>query len=149
MEYEITVVELPAKHLVGLSKRMSFADAAEECPALWEAFMIRRGEVPNVVEDYDYTYGVSANMEKNGDFDYWAALPVSSTTEIPSRMQSLTLRAGKYAKCVVDLKSIKDAYDFLYGEWAKSHPVDFQSACFERYARDWSEAGIELYVPLS
>jgi len=152
MEYEVTVVELPAKKLVGLRERMNIADAKEKCPELWETFMLRYREVADVAEDY--SYGVSTSMEEDGDFDYWATLSVSSTDTIPARMECLSLPAAKYGKCVVDFASLEDAYKFLYGDWAKAqegkgYPVDFKAPCLERYARDWSEVGIELYVPLS
>ncbi|MDR0250053.1 MAG: GyrI-like domain-containing protein [Burkholderiales bacterium] len=151
MKYEVTVVELPAKQLVGLSERISMADAKERCPALWRAFWLRRGEVTDIVENC--AYGVSAHMEENGGFDYWATLPVSPTANTPSGMKRLTLRAGKYAKCTIDLASMEEACEFLYGEWAqaqKDHPVDFAAACFERYANDWQETDtFEFYVPLS
>jgi predicted transcriptional regulator YdeE len=151
MEYEVTVVELPAKQLVGLSEHMSMADAKEKCTALWEALWRRREEVADTVESY--AYGVSTNMEENGAFDYWAMLPVAPTASAPSGMKCLTLRAGKYAKCTTDLASIEKAYGFLYGEWAqaqKAHSVDVTAACFERYANDWQETDtFELYVPLS
>lgn len=151
MKYEVTVVDLPARQVVGLCERISVANAMEKCPVLWEAFMSRHGEIANAVGDS--AYGVSANMTENGHCDYWATLPVSSTDNIPPGMGCLTLRAGKYAKCArVDLASIGKAYEFLYGEWAqaqKEHPVDFTAACFEQYARDWNETSFDLYVPLS
>jgi len=151
MKYEVSIVELPAKQLVGICERMNMADAKEKCPAMWEALWLRREEVADVIESY--AYGASANMEESGAFDYWATLPVSATANIPSGMKCLTLRAGKYAKCSTDLASIEMAYQFLYGEWRESekeHSVDFTAACFERYANDWQENDtFELYVPLS
>jgi predicted transcriptional regulator YdeE len=151
MKYEVTVVKLPAKQLVGLSERVSMADPKERCSALWEALRLRRGEVTDIVENC--AYGVSTHMEESGSFDYWATLPVSPTANTPSGMRSLTLRAGKYAKYTTDLASVEKAYAFLYGEWTqaqKDHPVDFAAACFERYANNWQESGtFELYVPLS
>jgi predicted transcriptional regulator YdeE len=151
MGWDVTIVDLPARQVVGLSERISVAEAAGKCTALWEAFMPRRGEIADIAEGY--AYGVSANMAENGDFDYWVAMPVSSAGKIPSGMGCLTLRAGKYARCVTDLASLEKAYEFLYGEWAQAqeeHPVDFAEACFERYAHDWEETSpLELYVPMA
>jgi len=151
MEYEVTVVELPARQLVGLSERMHMRDAKEKCPALWKALMLRREEVAGLSENC--SYGVSTCMGENGEFDYWATLPTSPSVHAPSGMKCLTLRAGKYARCTVNLASLEKAYDFLYGAWAKTqkaHSVDFAAACFERYAEDWQVTGtFELYVPLS
>lgn len=45
-KYDVTVVEYPAKRLVGLKVRTSMQHAAEDCPALWMTFGPRMGEVP-------------------------------------------------------------------------------------------------------
>ncbi|MCL2020775.1 MAG: GyrI-like domain-containing protein [Betaproteobacteria bacterium] len=151
MAYDVTVVDLPARQLVGLRERVNLADASVKCPALWERFMPMCIEISDATEEY--AYGASTSMAENGEFDYWATLPVLSTVNIPVGMEHLTLRAGKYAKCVVELASIEKAYKFFYGEWARTrteHPVDFTATSFERYAIDWQETGtLELYVPLS
>jgi predicted transcriptional regulator YdeE len=151
MEYDVIIVDFPARQLVGLSERISVAEATKKCTALWEAFMPRHGERANVSEDY--AYGVSTNMTETGDCDYWATLSVSSADKIPSGMGCLTLRAGKYARCIVELATIEKAYEFFYGEWAQTqtvYSVDFTAPCFERYARDWEETGtLELYVPIA
>ena len=147
MAYGVTIVELPAKRLVGLSARMSMSECGEKCPALWEKFIPRMSEVNDAAEEF--SYWVSVGMEEDGSLNYWAAAAVSPQAKIPAGMSSLNIRAGKYATYATSLESLGDAYAYLYGEWAKTHPVDFTSACFERYAREWQEGDpVELCVPL-
>ncbi|MDR2528213.1 MAG: GyrI-like domain-containing protein [Synergistaceae bacterium] len=149
MAYDVTIVELPAKRLVGLSERVNMSEYGEKCPALWEKFISRMSEVNDVAEEF--FYGASVDMEEDGSLNYWVTAAVSpqAKIKIPAGMSELSVRAGKYATHVTSLESLGDAYTYLYGEWAKTRPVDFTSACFERYAREWREGDpIELYVPL-
>jgi predicted transcriptional regulator YdeE len=147
MAYDVTIVELPAKRLVGLSARMNMSECGEKCPLVWEKFGPRMSEVKGVVEES--SYGVSVNMEENGDLDYWATMAVSPEAPVPAGMSALSLRGGKYALCNSTLDSIGGVYTYIYGEWAQTHPVDFTSACFELYAKNWQEGDpVGVYVPL-
>ena len=150
MSYKVTVVEQPARHLVGFYVRTNFNNTHIECPALWGKFAPRMEELASVAEEG--SFGASGNME-NGSFDYWAAMAVPNGAKTPSDMSCLDVKGGKYAECLVEnMADISSVYQYIYGEWGNTqneYRVDFTSACLEFYRKDWREGDpVTLYVPL-
>jgi len=151
LSYKVTVVEQPARRLIGLRVRTNMRDSQKECPALWEKFMPSMEELASIAEKG--SFGVSVNMEENGDFDYWAAMAVPQDAKPPSGMNCLEVKGGKYAECVVEnLADIGTAYQYMYAEWEKTqddYRVDFTVACLEFYPKDWRDRDpVTIYVPL-
>jgi AraC family transcriptional regulator len=151
MSYKVIVVEQPARRLVGLSVRLNMRDSQKECPALWEKFMPKMGELAAVAAEEGW-FGASANMDEKGAYDYWATMSLPKDAN-PSDMDCLEAKGGKYAECVVeDMTDIGAAYEYIYGEWGNTqndYRVDFSAACLEFYDKDWRpEKPITLYVPL-
>ena len=151
MDYKVTVVEQPARRLVGLCARANMRETQKECPALWEKFMPRMEELASIAEEG--SFGASVNMEESGGFDYWAAMALPQGAKAPSGLDCLEVRGGKYAECVVeDMADLGAAYEYIYGEWGNTQSdnrVDFTSACLEFYPKDWKYGDpVTIYAPL-
>ncbi len=150
-EYKVTVVEYPAKRLVGMKVRTSMHKAQQDCPALWQTFGPRIGELSPADCGYPGSYGVSVMLNAE-DFDYWATVEMPSAA-VPAGMDCIDIPAGQYATCTVpNLEKLGDAYMYLYGEWPKSQTgctFNGQAPCFELYPPNWQcQDSFEIFMPL-
>lgn len=149
-KFAVQVVERPEASLVGLQVRTSMDKAGVDCPALWERFGPRMAEASGKMPAE--SFGVSTDMEENGGFSYWAAVP-GQAGHIPADMLPVTLPAGLYARCQVkSLGHLGAVYTFLYQEWGagqENYAVNFAAPCFERYDAAYLKDGsLEVFVPL-
>lgn len=157
---EATVVELPARHLVGMSVRTSMKTATADCTALWEQFFPWMCRV-NGLQGGGYacpSYGLSMDADmQSGQFTYWATIEVQSQfadpAQWPSGISSVTLAAGPYVGIgVVSLSKLSEAYMHIYGPWAQSqhaYSLDYSGVCFEYYDERYLKDGsLEVFAPL-
>ncbi len=98
MEPRIETIE--PKKLVGMHMEMSLAN--NRTPELWRTFMPRRGEVKNRVDSNYISMQVYGENRENlfaptATFEKWAVVEVSTDKDIPDKMESYSLRGGKYA----------------------------------------------------
>jgi len=151
MSYKVTVGEQPARRLAGLSKRLNMRDSHKECPILWEKFMPIMKELAPIAGEG--SFGVSVNMDEKGDFDYWAAVAVTQDSIVPSGINCMDVKGGKYAQLVVtNLANVSEAYQYIYTEWGKTqndYRIDFTAACLEFYPKEWKDGDpVTIHVPL-
>ncbi len=151
-QYQVAIVEYPAKHLTGVKVRTTMQKAHQDCSALWQNFGPRMGELLSAGNGCPESYGVSVMLNAE-DFDYWAAFETVSSITVPPDMASLDLPAGQYAKCAVSsLEKLGDGYMYLYETWPKSqseYTFDEQAPCFELYPANWQLTdAFEIYMPL-
>lgn len=157
---EALVVELPAKHLVGLKVRTSMKTASVDCVALWEGFAPWMWRVYGL-ESYGYAcpyFGLSMDADmQSGQFTYWATIEVQSNfadpVHWPDGFEAVTLAAGPYVGTgVASLSKLTEAYTHLYGPWVHSqhdHELDFSGICFELYDECFLKDGsLEVFAPL-
>ena len=144
--FAVSVVDFPAKQLVGIKVRTSLAQAQRDCPALWQGFC------RHVPADYGKAaYGISVMLNAQ-DLDYWAAFE-STSGQTPAELAPVEIPAGAYARCLVpNLESIGAGYMFLYQTWLAGQSewkLNERAACFELYPADWTPAApFELYMPV-
>ena len=151
MDYNVTVTEQPARRLAGLRARVNMRDSQKECPALWEKFMPSMERLASIAEEG--SFGVSVNMDENGNFDYWAAMAIAQGAEAPSDMSCLDVKGGKYAQVVVaDIADLGAAYQYMYSEWENTqndYRVDFSAASLEFYPKGWQDGDpVTVFAPL-
>ncbi|WP_310601184.1 GyrI-like domain-containing protein [Desulfobulbus sp.] len=154
-KFAVDIVALPEVVAVGLKIDTHFAQAAQGCPALWQAFMPRMHEVSGKApeEVHGESYGISTDMQEHGAFTYWAALP-GDPNNLPAGMQAVRLPKGVYARCRVDsLAKIGEIYTFLYQGWDAAragYAVNYAAPCFERYDEAYiTDGSFALYVPVN
>lgn len=150
-EYIVTVVEYPAKRLIGMKVRTSMAKADTDCGALWQAFGPRLEELPKGAGGRG-SYGVSVMLNAE-DFDYWAAVEMAPSAAVPDGLGGLGLPAGLYAKVTVpNLDRLGPAFMYLYEAWPKSQPgyaINYQVPCFELYPPNWQVTdALEAFMPV-
>ena len=63
-DFNVTIVEHPAKRLTGIRVRSNMAKAQEDCPALWQRFYPSYAQVMPAA-----AYGVTVMINAE-DFDY-------------------------------------------------------------------------------
>lgn len=145
-EFNVTVVDFPAKHLVGMKVRTSMSKAKEDCPAIWQTFC------PKMASIYSTEgYGVSVMLNEQ-EFDYWAAAEAGDKP-LPEGLGHIDIPAGKYATCTVpSLEKCGEGYMFIYQTWLgsqKDWQLNMAAPCFELYPSDWTPDGpFALYVPV-
>ena len=145
-DFNVTIVEYPAKRLTGIKVRSNMAKAQEDCPALWQSFC------PKMPDTFGKEcYGISVMLNKQ-DFDYWAAAEAPEGA-CPAGLEPMGLPAGNYARCVVpNLENIGAGYMYMYQTWLAAQgdwKLNEQAPCFELYPADWNPAmPFELFMPV-
>lgn len=152
MNLDITIKELPAKSLVGLSVRTNMQSAATDCPAIWRNFGPQIELLASRLGMRE-SYGASVMLAEDGTFDYWAAVEVPPETVAPEGMKTLALPAGFYAcASVANLEQLTPAYSAIYMEWAPrqtEYALNMEAPCVEVYRENWQPSDpIDVWVPL-
>ena len=147
--YDVTVSEFPAKKLVGLKVCTNMTDAQMDCPAIWQKFGLRFGEVGGTSQE---SYGVSIMLNES-DFDYYATVELTPDRAVPSDMVTVEIPDGKYAHCTVaNLGKLGEGYTFLYGNWPKTqteYTPNVVAPCFEIYPPNCQlDSPFEIYMPV-
>ncbi len=150
-DFTITVVDCPAKSLVGMKVRTTMQKAQADCPALWQEFGPR---IDALCPGGGCTgaYGLSAMINET-EFYYWAAVEAEAFAEVPAGLERADLPAGRYAACPVpNLEKLAEAYTHLYTTWLPSAPgyvINEQAPCFELYPSNWQLSdAFALYMPV-
>lgn len=143
-DFNVTIVEYPAKRLTGIKVRSNMAKAQEDCLALWQRFCLNYEQVMPAT-----AYGVSVMLDAE-NFDYWAAVE-DKDGRLPADLEHVDIPAGKYAVCSVpNLASIGEAYMFFFQKWLASqqaYAYNEQAPSFELYPPHWSpENPFEIYM---
>ncbi|MGL6193470.1 MAG: GyrI-like domain-containing protein [Thermoguttaceae bacterium] len=152
MSFEVSIIEFPAKHLIGMKVATNMQKAQADCPTIWHTFGPRMAEVSACDCGCSGAYGISI-MHNENDFDYWAAVAAKSGAAVPSGMGTIDITAGAYAKCTVpNLKQLGEVYMYVYTQWVngqKEYGLNMQAPCFELYPTNWQpDDSFEIYVPV-
>lgn len=87
-DFNVTIVEYPAKRLTGIKVRSNMAKAQEDCPALWQRFCTDCAQGMPAA-----SFGVSVMLDAE-NFDYWAAVE-DKDGRLPADMEHVDIPAGK------------------------------------------------------
>ena len=152
MSLEITVKELPGRHLVGMVIRTNMQKASTDCPAIWQTFGPQMASL-SAGTSISESYGLSVMIAEDGTFDYWAAVEVSADLPLPANMATMELPGGLYACAVApNLAQLAEAFGTMYMEWPQQqseYGVNMQAPCVEVYRGSWTPGDpIELWVPV-
>ncbi len=108
-------VSLPVFALVGLKMRVQ--PQGKVPGQLWDEFGPRMGEIRHRAGP-DVAYGLTNNMDMDlGEFDYMAAMQVSSAVDIPDGMASFNVPAQHYAVFPCTIPTLREVFDQIYGVW--------------------------------
>jgi AraC family transcriptional regulator len=122
-------------------------------PSQWQRFVPHIGSVPSQVGDI--TYGVAANFDDDGAFDYIAGVEVSRFADLPEGFTTIRLPPRRYAVFTHrgHVSSIPATMKAIWGEWLPASGHKFADApFFERYDGRFNprtgEGEVELWLPL-
>ena len=149
---EPKILTKPAFTVIGMKYRGK--NEHEEIPQLWGKFMDRASEIVGKV-DPQVCYGVEDNYdETSGEFDYVAALEVSSEADVPAGMVKWEVPDRTYAVFTCTLPTIREAYNSAYKSWLpESGYQRTPGPEFELYDQDFDphvlSSPMYLYVPVN
>ena len=111
---------LKSTKLIGIHMKMSLAK--NKTAELWQKFMTRRAEVRNrSTRDYIsmQRYGKDWHFSPEAPFQKWAAVEVSSFSEVPHDMDTYTLSGGLYAVFVHQgpASAAVKTMQYIFGQW--------------------------------
>jgi AraC family transcriptional regulator len=144
--------EKPAMFFAGLSARYhQGGDPA--IPSQWQRFMPHIGNVPHQVGEV--TYGIVANFDDEGAFDYICAVEVSRFADLPPELTTIRVPQSRYAVFTHrgHVSSIPATMKTIWSDWLPSSGHKFADApFFERYDERFNprtgEGEVELWLPL-
>lgn len=150
---DITVVARPSIAIIGMHIRTTLEKAPVECALLW-----REEFGPRLKRDFAFcakeTYGISWIVdEKNGMFDYWAALPAQENCPVPTGMSRARLPEGLYAQLAVSaIDKISEASACVLSEWLprqRAYCANTQAPSYELYPADYLQTGsFVIFFPI-
>ena len=122
MNQQPGIVTLEAKKLIGMSIRTTPEDMMTV--GLWRAFMPRRKEIPNTIDNVVYAVQVfdelpNYHMKEAIKFTKWAAVEVSDSLNKPEGMHSLDIPAGQYAIFIHEGRSeyFHQTMQYIFESW--------------------------------
>ncbi|THB73443.1 MAG: AraC family transcriptional regulator [Desulfobacteraceae bacterium] len=133
-----------------------------EIPQLWQEFMLRWDEVPNLANPR-HSYGVCTVPENSGEtqeagmaFEYVAGREVQTFEKIPDGMVAREVPGGKFAVFTHygPLNNLKQTIEYIYGEWTRKGEYTIRgNVDFEFYNEKFDPAGspaseLFLYIPI-
>lgn len=138
--------------LAGLSERYSF-ESIQGIPALWQRFIPHLGQVPGQVGRI--AYGVCANGDDAGNFEYMAGVEVASFDELPPEYSRLRIAERRYAVFFHrdHISTIRATVRAIWNQWLpqSGHAVA-DAPSFERYDERFDSergiGGVEIWVPI-
>jgi predicted transcriptional regulator YdeE len=147
---KITIEDLPERLLLGNWMRLNINTVAEDYPILWAAFSRRIAKIGNLADRP--LYGVCANHQIGGSFDYWTAIEILPGTPNLNGMFPFPIPAGAYA-CLFKPQgaTLIDSYASIYKslDLLDDYALNRQSPSFELYGLSGDQKqDVKICVPL-
>lgn len=147
---------LKSMKLVGISMKMSLAD--NKTAELWQRFMPVCSEVKNRVNT-DFIsmqiYGEDWTFSPDAQFEKWAAVEVSTFSEIPANMETYMLQGGKYAVFIHKgpAGNAAQIMQWIFGKWLPDSEYlldnrEHFEILPENYRPQDTEATEEIWIPV-
>ena len=157
MEPRIEV--LNKKKLIGKHMTMSFA--ANKTALLWKSFMPRRKEIINTLSTdlislqlYDNSFSFT-EFNPDKEFEKWAAVEVTSFSNVPNEMETYTLPGGLYAVFLHKGAAATGTktFGFIFGEWLPKSIYSLDDRPHfeilgDKYKNDDPESEEEIWIPI-
>ncbi len=154
------IVNNPKIILVGLKIKTSLSE--NKTGDLWQSFLHRFNEIDERIGERYFSvqiYSKGQSMENFtpiSTFEKWAAIEVKGVNELPKKMESLTIPAGKYA--VFKHKGIASDFfrtsQFIFGTWLPSSEYELDDRPhFEILGKDYlgpndPNSEEDVYIPI-
>src|SRR5262245_22295032 len=138
--------------LAGLNDRYT-CESSAGIPAQWQRFMPRFGNIPG--QAGYVSYGVSYNVDDDGNFDYLCGVEVPDFSRLPPDIDRLRVPAHKYAVFThrAHISTIRRTRNTIWSVWLPRSGYQAADAPnLERYPEEFDGAtglgGVEIWVPI-
>jgi len=147
---------LPAFMVVGMRRRCTSAASDNGIPEFWNTLKSLESEIGNMA-DPAHRYGICMPVESGGahDFDYVAAVRVTSIDRLPAGMEGIHIDEQKYAVFTAKgVQNIIPLYGYISGRWIRENDYSWAKAPdFEFYDRRFDpdrpfESEVDIYIPV-
>lgn len=143
---------LPTLLIAGIGAR--YAQGGDPAiPSQWQHFAPHLGHVPEQVGDV--AYGVGANFDDEGAFDYIAGVEVSRFADLAPDFTTIRIPARRYAVFAHrgHVSSIPATMSGVWRDWLPASGHKFADAPFferydERFDARTGNGEVELWLPL-
>jgi AraC family transcriptional regulator len=142
----------PPLLIVGSLQRYHRDDAAG-IPSQWRILDPHVGHIPGEVPYI--TYGVVANSDDQGNFDYLAGVEVADFSDPPEGLSTLRIQAQRYAvfRHAEHISTIRKTMHAIWAVWLPNSTYDAADApMFERYGPEFDgrtgQGGLEIWLPV-
>lgn len=138
--------------IAGIGERHKMA-GAPAIPLQWSRMVPFLGTLPT--EKYGLTYGVCANPDDDGAFDYIAGVEVERFGDLPPELTSIRLPARRYAVFTHEghVSALPQTFNAIWAHWLPASgekPAD--APTFERYDDRFDpqtgQGVVEVWLPL-
>lgn len=143
--------------ITGVLQRYGCEDGGAGIPSQWRRLVPHLGHIQNQVGGAlaDVTYGVCANSDDHGNFDYLAGVEVTEFSDLPADFATLRIPAQRYAvfRHVEHISQIRTTMRAIWTVWLPASPYEAADApLFERYGPEFDprtgEGGLEIWLPV-
>ncbi|MBW8859207.1 MAG: AraC family transcriptional regulator [Caulobacter sp.] len=143
--------------IAGVLQRYGCEDGGAGIPSQWRHLAPHLGHIQNQVGGAlaDVAYGVCANSDDHGNFDYLAGVEVTEFSDLPADFATLRIPAQRYAvfRHVEHISQIRTTMRAIWTVWLPTSPYEAADApLFERYGPEFDprtgEGGLEIWLPV-
>ncbi|TPN01355.1 AraC family transcriptional regulator [Mesorhizobium sp. B2-1-3A] len=138
--------------IAGLGERYT-CETSAAIPMQWQRFGPYIGNIPG--ETGDVAYGVCANGDDAGNFDYVAGVEVTDFSDRPRELSRVRIPAQKYAVFAhrEHISTIRRTVNTIWNKWLPASGHEIADAPeFERYGPEFDprsgDGGLEIWVPI-
>jgi AraC family transcriptional regulator len=118
---EPEIVTVGPFNFVGLSERVSFANAPRLVPGLWRQFMPHYESIPDKAQPIPA--GVTTTLDEDGNFDYVCAVEVKRFGDVPAPLVKVTVPKQTYAvfQHRGHISTVNQTFDAIWNDWFPLH----------------------------
>jgi AraC family transcriptional regulator len=143
--------------IAGVLRRYGCDDGGAGIPSQWRHLAPHLGHIQNQVGGAlaEVAYGVCANSDDHGNFDYLAGVEVTEFSDLPPDFATMRIPAQHYAvfRHAEHISQIRTTMRAIWTVWLPASPYEAADApLFERYGPEFDprtgEGGLEIWLPV-
>jgi len=151
------IENLNEKKLIG--KRLTMSSADNKTGDLWRNFMPRRRYIINnltndMISMQVYKPTHFKDFKLTNEFEKWATVEVSNFDNVPTDLETFTLKGGLYA--VFDYKGLStdnSIFQFIFGSWIPDSEYDLDDRPHfeilgDKYKNNDPTSEEEIWIPI-
>ncbi|HZF29323.1 MAG TPA: AraC family transcriptional regulator [Gammaproteobacteria bacterium] len=138
--------------IAGLDDRYT-SESSAGIPGQWQRLTPWFGRIPG--QSGYVSYGVSHNVDDDGNFDYICGVEVPDFSNLPAELDRLRIPAHKYAVFThrEHISTFRRTYNTIWSVWLPESGYESSDAPnLERYPEEFDGAtglgGVEIWVPI-